>query len=298
MDDLRAPGVLDAPDALVRLARAGDEHAFARIVRLHRDAMIRVALVVTLDPELAAEAAAASWPVAWARIAELDDPSRLEPWLCGIAAHEARDVAAHGSSRLDLQPPSDDASPWSSRPVEAAPKSAESFSDTALHAALGELQPDDRVYLALRLLGRLTPAEIGRATASQPVAADARAAQVARALARAVGQRPGPDPDEPTTDGRLSDRIRVFADVPVRHVNIDAVARHAKLTRHDRRTRLASLAIAAAIGAAVALVPLLGNPGPSSAWTYARWVPGAVPSPSIEAFPGNTPAPPATDATP
>lgn len=284
MDDLRAPGVLDSPDALVRLVRAGDERAFARIVRLHRSAMVRAALVVTLDLDLAAEAVAAAWPIAWRRIDELDDPARVGPWLCGIAAREAREIAVHGSGRFDLGTPQDPETALPSGPPPAVPQSADRSVDPGLLAVLAGLPPDDRVLAALAHLGGLTPAEIGRAIGTPPAQVIRRSGDLALAVARqmgiggAAGER---------AELALADRLHAFADVPIGHVDIDAVARVAKLTRNDRRNRLMSLAIAATVAAVVVIVPLLGNSGAPPAWADGAALPWLVPSPSVEDRPDN-----------
>ena len=262
MDDIRAPGVLDSPDALVALALAGDEAAFARIVRLHRAAMIRACYVVALDTDLAAEAVAAAWPVAWDRLGSLTDPGRLEPWLCTIAVGEAREIVRHGSSRLDFVRTAGAAKPRGG--AARAPGDA----DADLARRLREIHVEDRAFLALAYVAGLAPAELEPATGPVSARADA------------LRERLGAG-----SETRLERRIRAFADVTVAHVNIDAVAHAAKVTRGDRRTWLASLAIAAVVAIAVLAVPYLGESGPwpafaagmSSPWPS----PSALPSPDI-----------------
>jgi len=254
MDGLHSPGALDSPDALVRLALSGDEAAFARIVRLHREAMVRVAFVVTGDARRAVDAVAATWPIAWSRLGRIRDASRLGPWLCTVAAEEAGRVA-RSRSRLPADARIaglvDGAAPAGAGPSDAG---------STLAGALAELRPEDRALLALRYVAGLTPAELGRA-AGMPAAA---VADRTRELAERV--QGGED---------LGERLRAYADVPVPPVDIDAVARGAAVVRHDHRVRIVSLAIAIVVAIVVVAVPYLGDRGAAPVT-----VPGATPSPA------------------
>jgi Sigma-70 region 2 len=103
MVSLPAAGVTDSPEGLVRLAVGGDEAAFARIVRLHHADMVRVCFVVRGDPDVAEEAVASAWPIAWKRLQSLREPDRLRPWLCTVAANEARQLRRHRRSRTIVE---------------------------------------------------------------------------------------------------------------------------------------------------------------------------------------------------
>ena len=61
----------------VALAVAGDEVAFARIIRAHHDDMARVCFVICGDLDVADEAVQAAWPIAWRKLGSLRDPDRL-----------------------------------------------------------------------------------------------------------------------------------------------------------------------------------------------------------------------------
>jgi len=76
----------------VARAAAGDEIAFARIIRAHHDDMTRVCFVICGDLDIADEAVQAAWPIIWRKLGSLRDPSRLRPWLVSIAANEARQL--------------------------------------------------------------------------------------------------------------------------------------------------------------------------------------------------------------
>lgn len=268
MDDRRPPATSDAPEALVERALAGEEAAFARIVRKHREAMVRVALLVTGDVPGADEAVAAAWPPAWNRLARLREPARLEAWLCGIAAEEARRLVRararvaearaaaatpDGEARGD-RPAAGDAG--SDRPGAAAAFSdlPTAAADPALATWLVGLPPGDRTLLALRHVAGLTPDELGRATGLDPDAALERCRELAGQAASGPGSDRPADPEAP-----LGERLRALVDVPVAPVNIDAVARGANVTRNDHRYRVISLAIAIIVAVVVIAIPYLGE---------------------------------------
>ena len=80
--------------ALMRLAAAGDEIAFARIVDDHHADMSSVCFVVTGgDFEVTEEAVQAAWPIAWRKLDTIRDPERLRPWLISIAVNQARQLS-------------------------------------------------------------------------------------------------------------------------------------------------------------------------------------------------------------
>src|SRR5262245_45851546 len=76
----------------IALAAAGDEAAFARIIRAHHDDMTRVCYIVSGDLDLAEEAVQAAWGIAWRKLGTVRDPSRLRSWLVSVAANEARQI--------------------------------------------------------------------------------------------------------------------------------------------------------------------------------------------------------------
>ena len=172
--------VPETSEALVRLALRGDEAAFAQIVRTHHADMVRVAFVVCGDRDVAEEAVAAAWPMAWRRLDGLREADRLRPWLCTIAANEARRLAgarrrsnvreisadhlvASGVAESDHAAPS-----WVAADPAARPQ------DLDLAAALGRLSADDRSLLALRYVAGLSSTELGRTTGMSPSGTRAR----------------------------------------------------------------------------------------------------------------------------
>lgn len=247
MADLRAPGALDSPDALVPLARAGDRIAFARIVRLHRSDMLRVAFVVTGDETLALRAVAASWPLASSRLGRLRQPARLGPWLCAIAAQEARAAVGRHRDRPVLL-------------VGPAP------ADPELAAGLAGLSADDRLLLALRDLAGSTPDELAGGTGS-------RSGEVLARLEAIEGRL------DPAARGDLATRLRAYAAITFPPVDIDAEARRAILIRNDRRIGVASVVVAVVVSLLVVSMTYV-------VWGRPVASPGPVaPSPTAELRP-------------
>src|SRR5687767_5202194 len=76
--------------SVVTEAADGDRAAFTELVATYHDDMIRLAMVITRDADLASDAAQAAWHQAWRKLRQLRDPDRVRPWLLSIAANEAR----------------------------------------------------------------------------------------------------------------------------------------------------------------------------------------------------------------
>lgn len=166
---------------LVDRAARGDEAAFARIVRLHHADMTRVCFVVCGDADLAEEAVAAAWPIAWKRLGSLREPDRLRPWLVSVAANEARQLVRRRNRRnvVELAVAADGAA--------AAPDPGGRAADLDLANALARLAPDDRALLALRYVAGLSSTELGRATGMTASGTRARLARLLDRLRSELG---------------------------------------------------------------------------------------------------------------
>jgi DNA-directed RNA polymerase specialized sigma24 family protein len=103
-DRVRRPARHTHEERLQR-ALAGDESAFAWIVETFSSDMAQVCLVVVGDLELADEAVAAAWPIAWRTLRRLRDPERLRSWLISIAANQARQMARARRRRMVARSP-------------------------------------------------------------------------------------------------------------------------------------------------------------------------------------------------
>lgn len=164
----------DAQGVLVSLAASGDEAAFTRIVAAHHDDMVRVSYVVCGDADLADEAVATAWLIAWRKLRDLREPDRLRPWLVSIAANEARQAVRRRRRRGVMELAMADAAVPPGDPATRA-------TDIDLVDALGRLDPDDRALLALRYVAGFDASELARATGRS---ASGTRARLARLLGR------------------------------------------------------------------------------------------------------------------
>jgi RNA polymerase sigma factor (sigma-70 family) len=117
----------------------------------HRD-LLRLAMVITADPELAEDAAQAAWQQAWRKLRQLRDPARVRPWLLSIAANEARQ-ALRRRSRLVVMP--------SELSDESRPRDLIDSMDLA--RALAGLKPEDRALIGLRYVAGFSAPELAQA---------------------------------------------------------------------------------------------------------------------------------------
>jgi RNA polymerase sigma-70 factor (ECF subfamily) len=77
--------------ALARLAAAGDDQAFERLVRRHKDAVYRLLRRYTADPDEAYEAVQEAFIAAWRALDRYDADRPFLTWLQTIAINKARD---------------------------------------------------------------------------------------------------------------------------------------------------------------------------------------------------------------
>jgi RNA polymerase sigma-70 factor (ECF subfamily) len=181
---LAATTAAETVEGLVRLAVSGDEAAFTRIVERHHEDMVRVCFVVAGDYDIAEEATASAWPIVWRRLGSLREPDRLRPWLCSVAANEARQIVRRRRRRNVREIAID----------EATAKSASSQGDPAgrsedidLANALARLDPDDRALLALRYVAGLSATELARALGISPSGTRAKLARLMAHLRKELG---------------------------------------------------------------------------------------------------------------
>ena len=168
-------------DEALAHAVAGDEAAFARIVAAHHVSMTKVAYLVCGDLDLADEAVASAWVIAWRRIGTVRQPDRLGSWLASVAANEARQLTRRRRRRAIREIRIELGSDLGSPGYPAAADPASLAPDFDLERALARLDPDDRALLALRYIAGLNATELGRATGRS---ASGTRVRLARLLAR------------------------------------------------------------------------------------------------------------------
>src|SRR5207342_3492433 len=162
----------DSLAGAVAQATAGDQSAFARIVRAHHDDMTIVCFVICGDLDLADEAVGAAWPIAWRKLSTLQDPERLRPWLVSVAANEARQLLRRQRRRAVVELAV--AGSAQSTPTDPSGRT----DDLDLANALAKLEPDDRTLLALRYVAGFDSTELARATGRSASGTRARLARL------------------------------------------------------------------------------------------------------------------------
>jgi len=162
----------DTLASAVAMAAAGDELAFARIVKAHQDDMSRVCYVICRDVDLAQDAVQQAWAIAWRELGGLREPARLRSWLVAIAANEARQIMRRSRRREVVE-------------LDLAHGPGAHVSDTTMWAqnvdlrnALGRLSPDDRALIALRYVAGLDSFELANVTGLSPSGTRARLARL------------------------------------------------------------------------------------------------------------------------
>jgi RNA polymerase sigma-70 factor (ECF subfamily) len=169
-------GTADEGDtSLLALAAAGDEAAFASIVAANQAHMSRVAFLVSGDLDVADDAVAAAWRIAWRRLGSVRESAKLRSWLMTVTANEARQLCRRrrrvASREVVIE----------AGMGAAVPDPSLRVGDLDLEDALARLDPDDRVLLALRYVAGFDATELGRATGRS---ASGTRARLARLLAR------------------------------------------------------------------------------------------------------------------
>lgn len=160
----RARRVADAAadDALVDLLRrvaAGDRAAFRRLYDLQAPRLYAVALRVTRQTPLAADAVHDAFLQVW-RHADRFDTARGSPaaWLLSLVRYRALDIARRRGREvspddIDLPEPVDDA-------PDPLDRLASSRDAAALHLCLGQLEAERRRLLLLAFVEGLSHSEV------------------------------------------------------------------------------------------------------------------------------------------
>jgi RNA polymerase sigma-70 factor (ECF subfamily) len=146
------------PRTVVEDAAAGSRVAFTELVATYHRDMLRLAMVVTGDAELANDAAQAAWHHAWRKLRQLREPDRVRPWLMSIAANEARQ-ALRKRSRLVALPAG-----WSSDPR----REPDPIDAIDLARALATLKPEERQLIGLRYVSGFSAPELAQALHLSP----------------------------------------------------------------------------------------------------------------------------------
>jgi RNA polymerase sigma-70 factor (ECF subfamily) len=172
-----AERLVSVPSALVENAAAGSRTAFTELVATYHPDMIRLAMVVTGDADMANDAAQAAWGLAWRKLRQLRDPQRIRPWLLSIAANEARQALRRRAHLVAMPDSMSDAPPLEHDPIDALD----------LARALAALPPDDRRLIGLRYVSGFNATELAGIFGISPEGVRTRLKRILARLRRELG---------------------------------------------------------------------------------------------------------------
>lgn len=147
----------DDPAALIRRCAGGDRAALRRLYERWAGRLHGIALRITRQPALAADATHDAFVQIWQQAARFD-PARGsgEAWLVSLARYRALDIVRRrGREVLGEDPPEQaDTSP------DALARLARSSEGAALQRCLGQLEPDRRQLVLLAFVQGLSHSEL------------------------------------------------------------------------------------------------------------------------------------------
>ncbi|MBW8815357.1 MAG: RNA polymerase sigma factor [Caulobacterales bacterium] len=184
---MTAAGDRSDPD-LARLAAAGDDRAFAELVRRHQDPLFRLLRRYLGSADEAQEAAHEAFVAAWAALRRYDPQRPFGAWLRTIAINKARDRGRRIAVRRMLfgdLPPGDAASPdWRdpAQPADAALIEQERLA--ALERAIAQLPRTLKEPLLLTALEGLSHKEAAEVLGVSAKSVETRAYRARKLLAQ------------------------------------------------------------------------------------------------------------------
>jgi RNA polymerase sigma factor (sigma-70 family) len=182
-------------EEVVRRAQRRDASAFARLIGRHERAALSVAFGVLGDSTSSGDAVQEGFVKAWERLADLKEPGRFGPWLCGIVRNLAIDQLRR--SRNEPRPGSQtpavkDVREDARHPGQGyCPDPSEELTRRERHdaiaAALDTLDEVSRSAVVLRYYDGLSSKQIGDLLDLAPAAVDMRLTRARRVLRDRLG---------------------------------------------------------------------------------------------------------------
>ena len=153
----------DAETALVVAAQAGDESAFAEIVRRYQRSVYRVAYGLTRSPSDADDLAQETFVRAWQAFGRFRAGEPLNPWLNRICVNLAYSLFRHRKRRPEtsIEPLVEAGQQWAANDDPEA-EAAERESSSQLEAALADLSSEHQAVLVLRAVEDLSYDQIAQ----------------------------------------------------------------------------------------------------------------------------------------
>ncbi len=205
------PGVSGVTDTLFRVTAAassdadliaahaaGDPHAFAELVRRHRDRMWAVALRTLRDPEEAADALQEAFISAFRAAASFRAESQVTTWLHRIVVNACLDRMRRRQTRPTVPLP--EAGPG--EPVSPRDAMAERETRLVVQEALNELPEEQRAPIVLVDVEGYSVAETARMLGIAEGTVKSRCARGRAKLAKVLGhlRNQGADANVPGND--------------------------------------------------------------------------------------------------
>jgi RNA polymerase sigma-70 factor (ECF subfamily) len=181
---------------LARRAAAGDDQAFAEIVRRHKESLYRLLRRYTGDPDDAYEAAHEAFIAAWAALGRYDASRSFGSWLRTIAINKARDQGRRalvrrvlfGTKPLEDSGAMDVAEPAPSADEDIAARQRRQKLDLAIAA----LPPQLKEPLLLTAFEGLSQREAGEILGVSAKTVETRLYRARKLLAERLGADPRP----------------------------------------------------------------------------------------------------------
>ncbi len=178
----------DDDEALVRCAAAGDEPAFGRLMRRHKEALYRLIRRLTGDPDLAYDLLQETLVSAWRNLHRFDPALPFLPWARRIALNKVRDEARRRSVRRMLLGWAPDA--VTANVADQAPLPDAVAGDRAalarLDRAIAALPLALRTPLVLTAIEGLSQAEAGAQLGISAKAVETKVSRARRELRRVL----------------------------------------------------------------------------------------------------------------
>ncbi|QFZ23912.1 RNA polymerase sigma factor SigM [Saccharothrix syringae] len=183
---------------LIAAHAAGDPHAFAELVRRHRDRMWAVALRTLRDPEEAADALQEAFISAFRAAASFRAESQVTTWLHRIVVNACLDRMRRRQTRPTVPLP--EAGPG--EPVSPRDAMAERETRLVVQEALNELPEEQRAPIVLVDVEGYSVAETARMLGIAEGTVKSRCARGRAKLAKVLGhlRNQGADANVPGND--------------------------------------------------------------------------------------------------
>ena len=181
-------------EEVVRRAQRKDAAAFAQLIGRHERAALSVAFGVLSDATASGDVVQEAFVRAWERLADLKEPGRFGPWLCGIVRNMAIDALRRnrhepraGSETPAVQDVRYDVRQGAGQGHQGyCPDPSEELTQRERHdavaAALQTLDDISRSAVVLRYYDGLSSKQIGDLLGLAPAAVDMRLTRARRQL--------------------------------------------------------------------------------------------------------------------